>query len=81
VLAGRLRVLGELHPDTLMSRNDLAGAYRAAGRLDEAIPLYQQALSSAEQVLGADNPATVTIRGNLASARGETPSANRGVPD
>jgi len=30
------RVLGDTHPDTLTSRNNLAAAYQAAGRLDEA---------------------------------------------
>ena len=32
-------VLGETHPDTLATRNNLARAYQAAGRLEEAIPL------------------------------------------
>ncbi len=32
------RVLGPDHPQALASRNNLAGAYQAAGRLDEAIP-------------------------------------------
>ena len=31
-LAARERVLGPDHPDTLPSRNNLANAYRAAGR-------------------------------------------------
>ena len=32
------------HPATLTSRNNLAAAYESAGRLGEAIPLYQQTL-------------------------------------
>jgi hypothetical protein len=36
--ADRQRVLGPGHPGTLTSRNNLAAAYRAAGRLDDAIP-------------------------------------------
>ena len=36
------RILGDGHPDTLRSRNNLATAYRAAGRLDDAIPLLEQ---------------------------------------
>jgi hypothetical protein len=35
-LADREQVLGGTHPDTLTSRDTLAGAYRAAGRLAEA---------------------------------------------
>jgi YD repeat-containing protein len=36
------RVLGETHPDTLTSRNNLAYAYQAAGRLAEAITVREQ---------------------------------------
>jgi hypothetical protein len=32
-------LLGADHPHTLVSRSNLAGAYRSPGRLDEAIPL------------------------------------------
>jgi len=42
VLANRKRVLGSDHPDTLSSYSDLANAYRSAGRIDEAIGLYEQ---------------------------------------
>ncbi|MYS18344.1 tetratricopeptide repeat protein, partial [Streptomyces sp. SID4982] len=45
VLAQREQVLGDAHPDTLTSRNDLAGAYRAAGDLGRAIPLYEATLA------------------------------------
>ena len=58
--------LGPDHPDTLTSRNNLAGAYRAAGNLNQAIPLFREALRGAESVLGPDHPTTKTIRDNLA---------------
>ncbi len=61
-------VLGATHPSTLTSRNNLGYAYRAAGRLDEAIPLYEQALADREQVLGATHPSTLQSRNNLAMA-------------
>jgi hypothetical protein len=35
-LADRERVLGDTHPDTLTSRNNLAHAYQEAGRLGDA---------------------------------------------
>ena len=38
----RRRVLGEYHPDSLISLNDLAVAYCAAGQFDRAIPLHEQ---------------------------------------
>ena len=62
------RVLGADHPDTLTSRNNLAGAYESAGDLGRAIPLYQQTLTDRERVLGADHPNTLTSRNNLAYA-------------
>ena len=60
--------LGPHHPDTLASRNSLAGAYRAAGRLDKAIALYEQTLEDSIRILGPDHPSTLTSRLNLASA-------------
>lgn len=55
--------------DTLGSRNDLAGAYRSAGRLDQAITLYEQTLAACERVLGSEHPTTNIARDNLAAAR------------
>ena len=61
-------LLGPDHPDTLASRNNLAGAYRAAGRLTEAITLYEQVLPDSIRVLGEDHPGTLASRNNLAGA-------------
>ena len=60
--------LGPDHPDTLASRNNLASTYRDAGRLDKAIPLYEQTLEDSIRVLGTDHPSTLTSRLNLADA-------------
>ena len=60
--------LGPHHPDTLASRNSLAGAYRASGRLDKAIALYEQNLEDSTHILGAHHPDTLTSRHNLADA-------------
>ena len=60
--------LGPDRPDTLASRNSLAGAYRDAGRLDKAITLYEQILEDSIRVLGTDHPSTLTSRFNLAGA-------------
>jgi tetratricopeptide (TPR) repeat protein len=68
LVADRERVLGQTHPSTLTARNNLAGAYRAAGRLDEAIPLYERTLADRERVLGQTHPSTLGSRNNLASA-------------
>jgi len=42
-LADSEQVLGETHPATLASRNNLAYAYRAAGRLAEDEDLQRRA--------------------------------------
>ena len=61
-------LLGEDHPDALASRHNLAGAYEGAGRLGEAIALYEQVLTDRTRVLGEDHPDTLTSRHNLAGA-------------
>ncbi len=43
-------------------------AFESAGRLGVAIPLYEQALTGTERVLGADHPDTLASRHNLAGA-------------
>ena len=60
--------LGPHHPDTLASRNNLAGTYRDAGRLDKAITLYKENLEDSIRVLGPDHPDALTARNNLAGA-------------
>ena len=60
--------LGPDHPSTLISRNNLAGAYRDAGKLDEAIALYEQTLEDRTRILGPHHPDTLTSRNNLAYA-------------
>ena len=74
------RLLGHAHPDTLTSRNNLAFAYRAAGRLDEAIPLYEATLADRERVLGDTHPDTLTSRNNLASAYDDAGRLDEAIP-
>ncbi len=62
------RFLGPDHPDTLNSRNSLAAAYLAAGRVAEAIPLFEQILSVRQRMLGPDDSETLISQNNLASA-------------
>ena len=68
VLAEYERVLGADHPDTLTVRNNLAGAYKSAGRLAEAVELFERVLADRVRVLGPDHPDTLTTRNNLAGA-------------
>lgn len=62
------KIQGRTHPDTLMAGNNLASAYRAAGRLEAAITLYELVLTDRVQVLGGAHPDTLVSRSNLASA-------------
>jgi tetratricopeptide (TPR) repeat protein len=61
-------MLGPDHTDTLRSRNSLAVAYQEAGRVSEAIPLFEQTLVGRERVLGPKHPDTLTSQHNLAVA-------------
>jgi tetratricopeptide (TPR) repeat protein len=67
-LADRMRLLGQDHPDTLTSRNNLALAYQWVGDRARAIPLYEQTLADSIRVLGEDHPSSLTTRNNLATA-------------
>ena len=60
--------LGPDHPSTLASRNSLAVAYRDAGRIDEAIALYEQTLEDSTRILGPHHPSTLASRNSLAVA-------------
>ncbi|MGB3639812.1 MAG: tetratricopeptide repeat protein [Rivularia sp. (in: cyanobacteria)] len=57
--------LGENHPYTALSLNNLATLYHNQGKYEQAEPLYIQALEIVERVLGENHPNTVTCRNNL----------------
>ena len=67
-LADSERTLGPDHPNTLTSRNNLAGAYQASGQLERAIPLFEATVNDSERTLGPDHPDTLNGRNNLATA-------------
>ena len=62
------RSLGPDNSYTLISRNNLACAYRDAGRLDEAIDLFEQVLAGRLRVLEPDHLDILASRNNLADA-------------
>ena len=72
--------LGPEHPNTLTSRNSLAGAYGSAGDLSRAIPLFEATLADRQRVLGPDHPDTLTSRNNLASAYESAGDLGRAIP-
>jgi tetratricopeptide (TPR) repeat protein len=46
------RKLGPAHPDTLMGMNDMANTYLMAGRIDEAVALFEETLRLMSEHLG-----------------------------
>jgi len=79
-LAGYSRALGEDHPDSLASCNNLAGAYRASGDVGRAIPLFEQTLADRLRALGEDHPDSLASRNNLAGAYRASGDVGRAIP-
>jgi tetratricopeptide (TPR) repeat protein len=71
VLEDRRRVLGEEHPDTVASRNNLANALGDLGRLEEAEVEHRAVLEIRRRVLGEEHPDTLASRNNLANVLGD----------
>jgi tRNA A-37 threonylcarbamoyl transferase component Bud32 len=65
-LATFTQLLDPYHPDTLGSMNNLAAAYRAAGMLDLALPLYLEILKKMKAKLDPDHLDTLRTMNNLA---------------
>jgi tetratricopeptide (TPR) repeat protein len=60
------RLLGPGHMQAVQSRDRLAAAYEAAGRLGDAMAVFESALADRELNLGTDHPDTLTARLNMA---------------
>ncbi len=80
ILAVREQLLGNDHPDTQGSRNNLAMAYLEAGQVAKAIMLNEQVLADREQLLGAEHPDTVASRNNLALSYREAGRTAEAIP-
>jgi len=61
------RALGEAHPDTLLSANNLAALYRYQGKYAQAEALYTKAVDGRRRALGEQNPDTLVSRNDLAA--------------
>ncbi|REJ40618.1 MAG: CHAT domain-containing protein [Microcystis flos-aquae TF09] len=66
-LAIHKQQLGDNHPSTASSLNNLAELYQSQGRYSEAEPLYKQALAIFKQQLGDNHPNTATSLSSLAA--------------
>ena len=74
------RLLGADHPDTLNACDSLAAAYEDAGRIAEAIQLFEQTLDGRERRLGHDDPDTMRSRHHLVRAYREAGRVADAVP-
>ena len=61
-------ILGPDQSDALRARHNLASAYCDAGRLDQAIALFEQTLNDYTHVLGPHHPSPLSSRNSLANA-------------
>ena len=62
------QMLGPGHAQTIQARDRLAVSHEAAGHPDDAVTVYEHALTERERVLGPSHPDTLANRANLAHA-------------
>ena len=67
-LAIKLKALGEAHPDTATSYNNLAATLLTQGKQAEAEAMLRHALAIKLKALGEAHPDTATSYNNLAAA-------------
>ncbi|RDL30230.1 uncharacterized protein BP5553_10508 [Venustampulla echinocandica] len=79
-LKGRSLVLGQDHPDTLTSMNNLAFLLKRQGNYSEAEPIYRQTLELSEKVLGQEHPDTLISMNNLACLLKQQGNYNEAEP-
>jgi Tetratricopeptide repeat len=80
VLEGRVRILGEEHPDTLTTKHNLASTYQAQGKIAEAAKLEEEVLEKRVKMFGDEHPDTLLTKHNLAytyQSQGKTSEAVR----
>ena len=56
--------------------NNLAEGYSAVGKLDRALPLYEEMLTGRKAKLGPDHPDTLASMNNLAICLRESPASS-----
>ncbi len=64
----RRRELGEEHPDTLNSQNNLAASYCSDGKCEQAISLFESTLKLQKVRPGENAPESLITQNNLAAA-------------
>jgi hypothetical protein len=67
VIETSLKVLGEEHPDTLNSMNNLALTWKGQNRNEEAVILMSECVRIRTHMLGNNHPFTLSSIGTLNS--------------
>ena len=62
----RCKILGEEHPDTLTTLNNLATTYYQLGDLEKAAEMFEKVYSLFCKILGEEHPDTLSVQNNLA---------------
>ena len=70
-----LRLLGPDHPNTLITRGNIAACTGESGDATEALELFTALLPDLVRVFGPEDPATLAARGNIATWTGHTGDA------
>jgi tetratricopeptide (TPR) repeat protein len=78
-LADQERLLGSDDRVTLITRNDLAEAYRMAGHFDRALDLFRATLEARERTLGPEHPETLISYNNLAGVERARGNPHRAI--
>ncbi len=58
-------MLGDDHPGTLTSINNMGNLLKSMGKLEEAMPYSRESLEGRRRVLGDDHPRTLTSINNM----------------
>ena len=56
------KILGENHPDTLVTLNNLAYTYSYIWNNEKALELFKELYEKLKETLGEDNPKTLKIK-------------------
>jgi serine/threonine protein kinase len=73
-------LLGSGDRDTLNAMGSLAIGFQNAGKLKQALPLYEETLALMKPKLGADDPDTLVVMNNLANCYRDDGSLDRALP-
>ena len=78
-----ITILGENHPETFSTMNNLAITYAMQDKYDDAEVLFKQCLDKSKAILGKNHPQTLGTINNLAAiykSQGKYDEANALMP-